>query len=125
MRFRWLAGADSSMDGAAWYLDEISVYTCIPPVPSHPPANLTASDGVLTASDEVTIAVNEDSGQATTVEVRVAAGLDDAEESSSGSVGLTSSDLELVYTGGNQTVGIRFNGLDIPQGDTGREDPTP
>ncbi len=80
---------------------------------------LTASDGVLTASDEVTIAVNEDSGQATTVEVRVAAGLDDAEESSSGSVGLTSSDLELVYdSGSNQTVGIRFNGLDIPQGAT-------
>ena len=29
---------------------------------------------------------------------------------------LTSSDLELVYTGGAQTVGLRFNGLQIPPG---------
>jgi hypothetical protein len=29
---------------------------------------------------------------------------------------LTSSDLELVYSGGDQTVGMRFNGVDIPQG---------
>jgi hypothetical protein len=29
---------------------------------------------------------------------------------------LTSSDLELVYDGSNQTVGIRFAGVDIPQG---------
>jgi hypothetical protein len=27
---------------------------------------------------------------------------------------LTSSDLELVYSGGDQTVGMRFNGVDIP-----------
>ncbi len=29
---------------------------------------------------------------------------------------LTSSDLELVYDGGDQTVGMRFNDVDIPQG---------
>jgi hypothetical protein len=50
--------------------------------------------------------------------IRVAAGSDDAEESASGSVSLNSSDLELVYTGSNQTVGMRFNGVDIPQGAT-------
>ena len=31
---------------------------------------------------------------------------------------LTSSDLELVYDGSNQTVGLRFNGITIPQGAT-------
>ena len=50
------------------------------------------------------------------IEVRVAAISDDAEESASGSVRLTSSDLELVNAGSNQTVGIRFVGVDIPQG---------
>jgi len=49
-------------------------------------------------------------------EARVSASSDDAEESASGSVNLTSSDLELVYAGSNQTVGMRFNGVAIPQG---------
>ena len=52
------------------------------------------------------------------VEVRVSAGSDDAEESASGSVRLSSSDLELVNDGGDQTVGIRFVGVNIPQGAT-------
>jgi hypothetical protein len=44
---------------------------------------------------------------------RVNASTDDAEEQSSGSMSLTSSDLELVD---NQVVGMRFNNIDIPQG---------
>ena len=48
----------------------------------------------------------------------MAGSLDDAEESKTGSMKLTSSDLELVYTGGNQTVGMRFNGAQIPPGAT-------
>ena len=77
---------------------------------------LTADDGELRASDEVTIVVNEPI--VSTVEVRVPAGSDDAEESASGSMYLTSSDLELVNDGGAQTVGIRFNRVHIPQGVT-------
>ena len=44
---------------------------------------------------------------------------DDVEEWEDGFMSLSSSDLELVYDGvdiGNQTVGFRFNNLDIPQG---------
>ena len=56
------------------------------------------------------------------VEVRVTSGSDDAEENSSGGMYLTSSDLELVYDSyhgaDDQTVGIRFTELDIPQGAT-------
>ena len=50
--------------------------------------------------------------------VRVSSGSDDAEERSSGSVSTTSSDLELVQDPGQgiQSVGMRFTGLDIPQG---------
>jgi hypothetical protein len=61
-------------------------------------------------------------GEVTTVEVRVAASSDDAEERASGSMSLTSPDLELVYDdyidAGNQKVGIRFTGVDIPEGAT-------
>ena len=51
-----------------------------------------------------------------TVEVRVNSSADDAEERSDGDMYLDSSDLELVYDGGNQMVGMRFRDLQIPQG---------
>ncbi|MCO6478146.1 MAG: right-handed parallel beta-helix repeat-containing protein, partial [Phaeodactylibacter sp.] len=47
---------------------------------------------------------------------RIAAEDDDAEEDDSGSMDLTSSDLELAFDGSNQKVGMRFSGLNIPQG---------
>ncbi|MCB9297016.1 MAG: T9SS type A sorting domain-containing protein [Lewinellaceae bacterium] len=49
---------------------------------------------------------------------RVSAGNDDAEEDGAGSVDLTSSDLELTDDPGHgiQLIGMRFNGLGIPQG---------
>ena len=53
-----------------------------------------------------------------TLEVQVAASSDDAEQSDSGSVSLTSSDLELVLDTSVQTVGMRFNGVTIPRGST-------
>jgi hypothetical protein len=49
------------------------------------------------------------------LELRVAASSDDAEERASGGVRLPSRDLELVYHGSNQTVGMRFNGVSIPR----------
>ncbi|MGD9049251.1 MAG: hypothetical protein PVF77_14430, partial [Anaerolineae bacterium] len=50
------------------------------------------------------------------VEVRVAASSDDAEEAADGEVDLSSSDLELVFERSLQTVGMRFNGVELPQG---------
>ena len=47
-------------------------------------------------------------------ERRVSTGSDDAEESSSGSVNLSSSDLELVQESSTQTIGIRFRNVNIP-----------
>ncbi|PYT05913.1 MAG: hypothetical protein DMF49_12765, partial [Acidobacteria bacterium] len=49
---------------------------------------------------------------------RVAASSDDAEEKATGRVSLTSNDLELVFDGSNQTVGMRFKGVGIPRGAT-------
>jgi parallel beta-helix repeat protein len=51
-----------------------------------------------------------------TLQVRVAAGTDDAEERSSGQVTLTSSDLEMVHDKSDQIVGMRFRGVDVPPG---------
>jgi uncharacterized protein YjiK len=79
-------------------------------------ARLTASDSQLSAFDDVAIVVSSSDGT-TTLEKRVAAGSDDAEQGASGAVDLTSSDLELVTDGSDvQAVGVRFAGLAIPRG---------
>src|SRR3954471_14486467 len=53
-----------------------------------------------------------------TIDVRIASGTDDVEQgASSGSMSMSSSDLELVTDGTNvQIVGLRFLGIDIPRG---------
>jgi hypothetical protein len=79
---------------------------------------LTATDGDLTTFDEVTVHVLP-AGTTQSLDVRVAAGSDDAEQAVSGSTALASSDLELVTDGTTQQiVGIRFIGLQLPAGAT-------
>jgi Calx-beta domain len=52
-----------------------------------------------------------------TIDTRITTGTDDVEQRSSGSMSMDSSDLELVTDGSTvQTVGLRFLGIDIPQG---------
>jgi hypothetical protein len=81
---------------------------------------LTADDGELAPSDEVTITVTSATG--VVIESTVNASSDDAEEKASNTqVSVTSLDLDLVYDSGqsqNQTVGIRFNGIGIPKNAT-------
>jgi PKD repeat protein len=73
---------------------------------------LTASDGALSTSDSVQVTVWP-SGAAS-VERRIATGNDDAEEFAGGSMYLNSSDIELVFDKDNQTVGLRFTNLTVP-----------
>jgi hypothetical protein len=55
----------------------------------------------------------------TTLEVRVAASADDAEEAiGTGKVTLNSPDLEMIHDASDQVVGMRFVGLAIPPGAT-------
>ena len=83
---------------------------------------LTASDGALSASDTVQVTVNPAGGGGTpqTLELRVATGSDDAEQSTrSGNNALTSDDLEITTDGNTvQLVGIRFANLAIPRNAT-------
>ncbi len=81
-------------------------------------ARLTVSDGAASANDSAGIEGRTPSATPLVIERRVASSADDAEESSSGSVSLTSSDLELVTDGSAQTVGLRFTNLGIPTGST-------
>src|SRR6476646_6584896 len=80
---------------------------------------LTANDSALTNSDTVQVTVQPTPPPGgVTFERRVVAGSDDAEESASGGMSLTSSDLELVYDGSNQRVGMRFTSVAVPRGAT-------
>ena len=48
VKFRWAADLDSIFAGAVWDIDDVKLYTCDvppPPVPTQPPANLSATDG--------------------------------------------------------------------------------
>ncbi|WKZ15720.1 MAG: fibronectin type III domain-containing protein [Candidatus Jettenia caeni] len=73
---------------------------------------LDANDGELAASDDVEVVV---SSVSVIKDFRVSIGSDDAEEKAKGNMALNGDDLELVFDGGNQTVGMRFSGVDIPQ----------
>jgi hypothetical protein len=81
---------------------------------------LNANDTAATTSDTMTVTVQPAGGGSTrTIEVRVAAGSDDAEQALSGSMSLSSTDLELTTDGSTQqVVGTRFVGVQIPRGAT-------
>ena len=58
---------------------------------------------------------------ALTITVGISSGNDDVEEYNSGAIILNSSDINMVYDSkktGNQKVGLRFNGIDLPAGST-------
>jgi hypothetical protein len=76
---------------------------------------LSASDGALSTNDQVQVTVLP---TGTPGAFRVASGLDDVEENATGSVYTTSTDLELVFDGSNQTVGLRFVNVTIPRNAT-------
>ena len=71
-------------------------------------------DGAIDCAD------SDCGGTPNTISVSISSGDDDAEENiSSGTIGFTSSDLELIADGGtNQIVGMRFNGINLPNGAT-------
>src|SRR6185295_1676615 len=73
-----------------------------------PPTTTTSTTSTTSSTTTTTLA------GATTLDIRVAASTDDAEQSASGSLDLTSSDLELVQESTTQVVGVRYAGVTIP-----------
>jgi hypothetical protein len=84
-------------------------------VGSSAPITLTVSDGSETASLAAFTITVVDSGEIEVVTARVSSGSDDAEEWDTGTMNLSSSDLEMAYDDGTQLVGLRFS-LPIPSG---------
>jgi hypothetical protein len=78
---------------------------------------LSASDSALTGLDDVTVTVLGP-GSMVTVDVPLAAGSDDAEELTSGSVNITSTDLDMMLDGTTvqSAVGLRFANVTLPPG---------
>jgi hypothetical protein len=84
-------------------------------VPTPAPGPISFISSLVRTTDTATFSpLTSSSTDTTSLDVRIAAGSDDAEERARGSVSLASSDLELVDDGGNQTVGMRFNGIAVP-----------
>jgi hypothetical protein len=95
----------------AIFIDPIAAHTqAIFPQPGLYLLRLTASDGLASASDSTTVIVRP----LLMTERRVATGTDDAEESTSGSMSMTSTDLEMMNV--QRAVGVRFTQLGIPAG---------
>jgi hypothetical protein len=87
-----------------------------------PPAGFTGNDAftytvhdVLGATATATVVVVVRDVTTSTANVKVSAGSDDAEESGAGVMSLSSGDLELVWDGTTQKVGVRFPGMAIPK----------
>ena len=83
-----------------------------PPIsePHIPPSTLIPSPTSESTNTPTTIPT-----YSSTMEIRVSGSENDAEESEIGSMQLTSKDLELVFSGSNQTVGMKFDNVNIPK----------
>lgn len=81
---------------------------------------LTATDGTLSTTDQIVVTVT--TGTLTSLNVRITMGYNDGEETTGGSVNLTSTDLDLMTDSGgqetNRVVALRFSGLALPRGAT-------
>ena len=104
----WVSDRDGNLgSGGSFSVSTLSVDTHVIT------ASATDTDGAV-GSAEISLTVVPAGGSS--VDVQVAASADDGEESEAGQMNLTSSDLELVFSGGNQTVGMRFSNVEIPRG---------
>lgn len=124
--------ADGTISVVEFFIDGISVGTdnaapyqlnwVVPTSGSYRlSAKATDNLGAATTSDPVYFSAGVFSESIST---RIASGSDDVEEGETGYIYMSSTDLELVYDAyaaggspqGNQTVGLRFTNLNIPQG---------
>ena len=77
-----------------------------------------AKGGAITLNANPLTIVELSSGGPTDIEVSIISTNNDVEQRSNGSMYFTSSDIEFMNDGGNQTVGLRFESVNIPQGAT-------
>ena len=103
--------------GTATFTDPTSPMTDVTfSAPGDYVLRLTADDSELQGTDNVTVIVNAES--TAVLDIPITASSDDAEEAASGSVNRKNGDLELALDATPQTVGLRFQGVSVPQGAT-------
>ena len=118
-----IAQVEFFVDGSSVGTDNTSPYSVNWTIPANGAYSITAkatddlSAFKTSAPVGITVGIYTES-----VSSRIISGSDDVEESDAGVMYLTSTDIELVFdtynTAGNQTVGLRFTSLGIPQGVT-------
>jgi hypothetical protein len=110
-----IASVEFFVDGVAIGIDTLAPYSINFIIPSNGAyekiAEATDDNGSWITSDPVAFTVGEFSK---TESSRIDNGMDDVEEKADGSIYSNSSDIELVYDGSNQIIGLRFAGLNIP-----------
>ncbi|MBK7317720.1 DNRLRE domain-containing protein [Candidatus Villigracilis affinis] len=106
-------GATGSLDvgtNGTIYFDEFE---------SRRTAHIGAASGIpLPSATPTATPTNTSDPNITHLNIPIVSNNDDAEEDTTGWVNRTSSDLELVHDADNQQVGMRFTGVNIPQGAT-------
>ena len=121
-----VAKVDFFVDGALVGTDASAPYSTSWTIPAYGDYVLTAratdNEGAGTTSSAIAISAAQAGPVTGSATVSIISDNDDVEERQNGYMYFNSSDLELVYdtyqSAGNQTVGLRFRGLDIPQGAT-------
>jgi Big-like domain-containing protein/sortilin (neurotensin receptor 3) len=88
-----------------------------------PPAGYTGLDwfgytiqDVAGHTASATVGINVVEVSADTLVIPIAAGPNDAEESATGVMNLSSTDLDITFEGSNQKIGLRFGPVAVPQG---------
>ena len=114
------------VDGGLVGTDTAAPYSINWSIPAYGSYALTAratdDEGAIKTSSAINIQATQPGPVSGSIAVSIVSGNDDVEERQDGYMYFNSSDLELVYdtyqSAGNQTVGLRFLGLAIPQGAT-------
>ena len=117
-RFTWGDGTSASVTSAP---TTVATHTYAAAGTYTVTLTVTDTGGLTSAPVTASVTVSSGGGgggTSTTVEQRTLASTDDAEESATGAVKTSSSDLELVQDGSAQTVGMRWPNLTIPRGAT-------
>ena len=114
-----VASVEFFVNGSSIGSDNSAPYTKSYAIPADGSYSITAratdNEGATATSSAVSVTVGV---TAETVSARINSSMNDVEERGDGSMYTNSSDIELVYDGSNQTIGLRFVGLNIPQGAT-------
>ena len=122
-QFKWIFVDQSKIEVRTIKVDNAS---SVGEVSNGNPFQIPSNLDVWNPSNGSVVTINQSTGGGGSnptpgiIDKRIASSMDDVEQNANGSIYTNSSDLELVADGskGNQTVGLRFTNIDIPQGAT-------